>query len=484
MSGNPEIFNASRIQAYAWTRRHGLCGSGRAGFERALLGIRPFVQAANDSLPHAEREQPGALEATARSIAAFCVNRLAPRGRRAYDPVAAAERRAHREALRRSTACWRDTEFLGRLRPPSIRRIATEDRRGAATVHRDLLSHGIAPRRQARIAGMRPLARRIVAVLDLIVPAYDREAVIRLDELAERVYASDWNARSTPATRRARVRRALAEIASAGLGLHPVVAYGLVAVRRGRRWRSTGRVMDAITLRKPCPVPALPEPPADPAIEAAREAAKDLLAMLRIAWRHDQGDAAWRLGHRCAFILDLLPLRRLAETAAERSGEPLHDIAITLHRRKIADFRPLFDFTQAAFFLSKATRFDRDVGEAIDDFVEDSGYAEKAAAGDDGDVARLAAMRSMLAALRGCGWNEAEAMARRWLRGEDLPDPIHEPCSPIENLDDGAETIEIMEKYSIEGEPLSRPAYHKGRFARPEGPERPPPEPIGRSAAA
>lgn len=456
------VFHAMRGQAYALTRKRKLCGSGDRGRHVLYRPIMNLVAAESerggDGLTHNE------ISSTAVSIARFCATKLRPSNWAPRDSRVSAHRREHREVLRRTVSVF--FEWGPAI---TIKGVARQTDRAKATVHRDLMSQQIAPRREAKIRRLPRAARRLVRILDRTLPSYGRRRLLSLNELAAATFTGEASCRTALSMRQKRTREALAVITSSNLGLHTYVVGDKVAVSRGILWHSFGHIA---VFAATTPLSGLPSLPKAKNIPIAVEAAEDLLAILSVANCH-QGktlaEAVWRLGYRCAPILDVRPLRHLvgacvrvydasdlqdlalaAAQAARRNGDPLN-------------MKDLGGLIRAATAVYRDLRYCRDAGEAIWKFIEDSGYAGQSENSSRAGK-RLATLRGMAVALHGMDLQEAGAVVVGWKeRPETAPAPWKAPrkapLSPFEGLTNEIYTVDIAHKIFIEEASLSQFGY-------------------------
>lgn len=124
----------------------------------------------------------------------------------------------------------------------TIRNAARFSYQSKTTVARHLRQQGISPKRQKKIKMLPAKVRWLASILDATFPN-DGAAVIMVDDLV----AAIWDkisqtklgiARSTLITRREKLQRYLSAVTEANIGYHFQTRDDLLAVRRGRRFKS------------------------------------------------------------------------------------------------------------------------------------------------------------------------------------------------------------------------------------------------------
>ena len=231
MSANPEAFDFVRKAAYAFVQKNGKDSSKLYDHCAAVLGAWRNGDGAGSGLTDTE-----AADIVANVHHWMMTKFNIPRRRAARSR----EQRAAEEMA--VTFLYEESAELHGT--PSVRKAARLGGKSKTTVARHLRQQGIAPVRQKKIAALRPLERRLVAILDETFPR-DGAGLVLIDELAAALWdgrartgtqALPEIARSTKSTRRKNLKTCLAAISGHGLGFHAVAIDHIVAVRRGRRF--------------------------------------------------------------------------------------------------------------------------------------------------------------------------------------------------------------------------------------------------------
>lgn len=374
--GSPEnlLWEMSRWPAYDYTRERRLCLSGAAGYDIILEGVRRIVHEQRQQIP--DHIHSSVIEYTARSISEFCTTKLVQGSGRTYvDPQVAKERREKKQWVRNAILVAAKTPRLAGLKKATVRNLGDLSERPAATVHRVLMSAGISPRRDKKIAALLPHQRKLVRILDSIVPRYGLRRVVEVDAIIAAAYPEAYTARSTPAMREAHTLACLAVAATADIGLHVVVEGDRVGVARGvRLGRSLSDIAAFIATSRLSKVPRPPKAYTDPVDEALADAE----AMFAIAFNVAPQDAVWRLGHLCSPALDRRPLDLLVRELRLGDWSHIEEAKINAWNRAERQGNPVnfhdYDlFIHAAFCLNDDDRRRRSVGKSIKAFIEDSG---------------------------------------------------------------------------------------------------------------
>ncbi|WP_416064598.1 hypothetical protein ACK9YZ_16980 [Rhizobium sp. ZK1] len=273
MSDNPALFDFLRHEAYGFVNRAG----------KDLVGLREHLQLALDrSATAIERKNDLSDREVAKIIDDVCrwtINRYNPPKRK---PARTSEQRAADYLLVAELH-----EMTVETGKPSVRRTAAISGRSKSTVSRHLIRQGVAPRRSKKVKSLTQPTRKLISVLDETFHRRDAGLIDR-DALAAAVWGSgreDKVAKSTLSSRRKRLSASVRELSAAGVGYSLLEYRELIAVQRGRRFRSYKDaalwIDDELRTRGKV-MPRLPRAEPSPQLFWADRWVRDVIAIMRL----------------------------------------------------------------------------------------------------------------------------------------------------------------------------------------------------------
>ena len=224
LSDNQEEFDALRKgAAYPFVNEH---GKDAEGLRRAC---EVFMRDWRETRGPRGKDDRGLIN----SVVRWTMNRY---NRPRYRPKRNREQRAA-SIIMAPEALAQSEEVYGRA---SVRNAARLTGQSKSTVARQLMTQGVAPRREAKIRRLPKTGQQLVRILDATFNS-SAAGILKLDRLA----AALWDGgvpRHVPSTTQASQKKKLtyllAELSKAGLGYSIVTVEDVCGVFRGRRFRS------------------------------------------------------------------------------------------------------------------------------------------------------------------------------------------------------------------------------------------------------
>ena len=229
MSANPEAFNYVREAAYQFVNEHGKDAQKLHAHCTSIMNNWIAGEGYGSGLSDNEAKR------IVDDITRWVVNRYNP-------PKPTPDR--HREE-RAATVMLAPLllEYAAETHgKATIRNAARFSDQAKTTVARHLRQQGIAPKRQKKIETLPAKVRWLVSILDVTFPN-DGAAVIMVDDLVAAIWdkisqSKPGIARSTLITRREKLQKYLSAVTDANIGYHFQTRDDVIAVRRGRRFKS------------------------------------------------------------------------------------------------------------------------------------------------------------------------------------------------------------------------------------------------------
>lgn len=225
MSANPEAFDAMRAIAYEHVDRLGKNETNLlVAVRQAMHSYRNLVASQQIS----EREADNIVRAVVRWTL------------KKYNPPRPRPKRDRQERafIRMNASLFQELagEDFGKS---TIRNAARHAELTKSTVHRHLVSHGVAPRRNAKIEKMCSSARELAAILDA---TFDQITfgVMKIDAVACAMWPSAVKPlpRSTISSRRSTIKMAVLEVIKSGIGYDISIQNRDMVISRGRRFKT------------------------------------------------------------------------------------------------------------------------------------------------------------------------------------------------------------------------------------------------------
>lgn len=229
MSANPDAFNYVREAAYQFVNEHGKDAQKLHAHCTSIMNNWIAGEGYGSGLSDNEAKR------IVDDITQWVVNRYSP-------PKPTPDR--HREE-RAATVMLAPLllEYAAETHgKATIRNAARFSDQSKSTVARHLRQQGIAPRRQKKIETLPAKVRWLASILDVTFPN-DGAAVIMVDDLVAAIWdkisqTKHGIARSTLITRREKLQKYLSAVTDANIGYHFQTRDDVIAVRRGRRFKS------------------------------------------------------------------------------------------------------------------------------------------------------------------------------------------------------------------------------------------------------
>lgn len=232
MSANPEAFEFLRREAYAFVNKNGK-DSQDALLKHCEAVLADKVERDGIDLSLASQK------ALCRSVTGWVLRRYQPKKRK---PKTTRESRAAKAQM-----VVVEHEMLLEIGTKSTIRDGTSVAgQSKSTVGRHFMAYGISPRRDKLIEKLPAKVRQLARILDTTFPK-EGAGLVLLDDLGIALYdgfqidpsgQTPTHAKSTLSTRRKRLKKYIQTISDAGIGYSLLVQKDVVAVRRGRRFRS------------------------------------------------------------------------------------------------------------------------------------------------------------------------------------------------------------------------------------------------------
>ncbi len=232
MSANPEAFEFLRREAYAFVNKNG------KDSQDALLKHCEAVLAEKVVRDGIDLSLAG-QRALCRSITGWVLQRYQLKKRK---PKTTRETRAAKAEM----VVVAHEMLLEEGSRSTIRDGTSMAGQSKSTVGRHLMAYGISPRRDKLIEKLPAKVRQLARILDATFPK-EGAGLVLLDDLGFALYDGfqidpsgqmPTHAKSTLSTRRKRLRQYIQTISDAGIGYSLLIQKDVVAVRRGRRFRS------------------------------------------------------------------------------------------------------------------------------------------------------------------------------------------------------------------------------------------------------
>ncbi|WP_414473566.1 hypothetical protein [Microvirga sp. M2] len=229
LSVNPSAFNWLRRQAYAYANEH---GSDREALQ-AYCSEKISQWRQNDP------EGKDLDEKAARELALDVANWVAAK----YNPKRRSVARKTREmrALEEVVITYFTEELEEQGRKPTVRAVADLAEHSKTKAGRLLNLQGVAPRRTAKVVKLSRNAQRLYAIFDQTMPRDGSMALSHrglMDLMWPKKAPAIEPKKSTRSMQKTRLSDLMNELQQARLGFHALVVGDIIALRRGRRWKS------------------------------------------------------------------------------------------------------------------------------------------------------------------------------------------------------------------------------------------------------